>query len=208
MQKLRRLINLEVNLCAVVFCSVLTVISVKATMLLPGQYYFTFSGFLFSGDVATSDLLRPGSAEDAYRDGFFQPNRGYVLEKSWISLLIKLAIPGLSGFVMALLWAPSAQVTSARVAGFLSAFLLTWPALLYWDAMAVPPSLYKRNAFLVIYVLYWVAYMLISGAGAQLGSLVSSSTKMDFNLGDAITQSIYGIATTGLCVGAIYAFTD
>ncbi len=179
---------------------------VKATMVLPGQYYFSFSGFLFAGDVISQELyLSPDDPRTQWM-GEGAMDRDAVLAVSWIGLVIKLAIPFLVGFVAALIWTEEDTLPSARLAGVLAAFVLVWPALMYWD-IVVPHSLHdKENVFLLLYLTYWLAYGALCGAGVAVSRFVRRNSEVEIDLMNVGLNAFAGLGFTAACSGLAYAF--
>lgn len=111
------------------------------------------------------------------------------------ALLIKLAIPFLSAFV--LIAAATAFVRngadrrpdedsrylyflrheathSMQVGAFFAALLLAWPMIIHWNVLAAEAMHHRYASFLLIYFLYALAYLFLGGLGARVALRLSS----------------------------------
>jgi hypothetical protein len=169
-----------------------------ASYLTPYKLYFSFSSFLF--------------------------DRGAPFR--WESLAIKLLIPCIVGF--ALFYAPfqwfevtrgrrfsfrkvrylGAQVdVTARAAGFLSALLLAWPFIVYWDVLMHPAIQHLRVPFLIVYFLYSLSYAYFAGFGVQLARITlrkalpagtAEHASAAVRWAEAVRTSLVGLVTSGI----------
>jgi len=142
--------------------SLIIVITKLSSYLQFWKLYFSFSSFVYS------------AGEDV----------------RWESVLIKLLIPFLAGFTIYYLPARfsltqqgnrfSSRINSylaneseltAASSGFLSALLLAWPFISFWDMFALRELREKKEIFYVIYILYFFSYAYVSMLGAKLGKI-------------------------------------
>jgi hypothetical protein len=112
---------------------------------------------------------------------------GSELFSPW-ALLVKLAIPFLVGFLICFLpykmadhpwvlntkistslrdYASGYAVTTAQAAAFFGSLLLSWPMIVHWDILAAFEVRELRALFIVSYLVYFVAYGFMGGAGAR-----------------------------------------
>lgn len=128
--------------------------------LTPYKLYFSFSSFLYS-----------------HRSIF-----------RWEALALKLMIPCMVGFLLFYLPCQWMRLTggsrsgyrviyrylvlqsdlSARFVGFISALLLAWPFIIYWDVLMQPDLQHLRLSFLLVYLLYFISYSYFAGLGVNL----------------------------------------
>jgi hypothetical protein len=170
-----------------------------ASYLTPYKLYFSFSSFLYSD----RSLFR-GEA-----------------------LAIKLMIPVVTGFLLFYLpfqWMVATRGSrvsyvalyrylsrdselSARTVGFLSALLLAWPFIVFWDVLMQPNMQDLRLAFVFVYFLYFVSYSYFAGLGVSLARLalrrrlpdkVSQNAAGKLAWVDAVRTSFLGLVTSGI----------
>jgi len=127
--------------------------------LTPYKLYFSFSSFLYS-----------------HRSIF-----------RWEALGLKLLIPCMVGFLLFYLpcqwmrlggsrsgyrviyrYLALQSDLSARFVGFLSALLLAWPFIIYWDVLMQPDLQHLQFSFLLVYLLYFISYSYFAGLGVNL----------------------------------------
>jgi hypothetical protein len=113
--------------------------------LAPHEWYFTFGALLF----------------------------GYPQPIAWQAIFIKFAIPVITGFLLGFISQENAKGI-AGVAGFLSSFILAWPALIAWEFNAPIELIDRQHAFQIVYLLYFAAYSYLSIVGARFNSIYLS----------------------------------
>jgi len=142
----------NVNLSALVFGTILIAALTKLLHYLPTEYYFSFTGFLYYHDLAAA---APADAP------LPQPTH-------WLSLVIKLAIPIVTGLILGVLWGEDG-VKAAGAAGFAGAFLLCWPAIVEWDVLANPVVFDRKNQFLLLFAAYIGSFSYLCLAASRIG---------------------------------------
>jgi len=142
----------KVNLSALIFGMALIVVLTKLSQYLPSQYYFWFSGFLYYHDI----LAATGSGDAPVP----QP-------ANFASLLIKLAIPLITGLALGVLWEDDG-IQAAGAAGFGGAFILCWPAIIAWDTFANPAVLERQNQFYLLFAAYIGSFAYLCLAASRL----------------------------------------
>jgi len=170
-----------------------------ASFLTPYKLYFTFSSFLY-GDT------------NVFR---------------WESLVIKLVIPVLIGFLLYYLpfhWmritrgsnvshrtlyrylSRQSQLT-AKMTGFFGALLMAWPIIVYWDIVVSPDRIGLKLPFLFAYILYFIGYAYFADLGVVLAKLLlQASLPKAATVGisgrvsrlESIRTSLMGIITSGI----------
>lgn len=149
----------QVHLAGTAFCAAAVILFTKLSSLLsPFNLYFTFS------DLITSS-----------REGY-----------NPLPFLIKVGIPFAVGMVFYSLFRRrdvalkenavaqpdfiNLELTAQAGAGF-AALLLAWPAIVLWEFVVKDPVLELRLPFLLIYVLYIVAFAYLCCAGVIIARL-------------------------------------
>lgn len=165
----------KISLSALFFGVSSILLLTQLLRLLPNQFYFTFSGFVF-GNEEQPDVL---------------------------SVVFKLGIPAIAGGLLGFVWEEDG-IDVAPVAGFVGAFVLAWPAIMLWEFVVSPALVEKRNAFLVLYILYGLSYSclcrLFSFAGLQLRAKyhASGGTGISSLNWKSITETV---VATVICTG-------
>jgi hypothetical protein len=88
----------------------------------------------------------------------------------WYAIVIKYAIPVIVGFLIGFVEKENPEGTAAS-AGFLSAFIMTWPALIAWNRFAPPEFLDRQRAFALIWLLYFVSFAYFALVGARVNRI-------------------------------------
>lgn len=95
--------------------------------------------------------------------------RGLDRELSWRGFAVRLAIPFLAGAVVGVL-NPEARGAAGAAAASLGALLAVWPPLVHDELL--PAGMWGRKSEVrVVYILYWIAYLLLGLAGGTLAGL-------------------------------------
>jgi hypothetical protein len=129
----------NVNIIKVGVGVAIIILLTKLSSLLAEQWYFSFGAFLFQ----------------------------YPNPIAWQAVVFKFAIPIVAGLILGFLDEDNPSASGAS-AGFIGAFVQTWPAITAWELFA-PFELYDRQgAYLVVYAIYFVAYAYLTMFGAGL----------------------------------------
>jgi len=86
------------------------------------------------------------------------------------AIIIKFAIPLIVGFIIGLFSQENTKGTGG-VIGFLSSFILAWPAIISWELHAPFGLIDKQQIFQIYYLFYFVAYSYLSISGALLSAI-------------------------------------
>lgn len=139
---LKQFAQRKISLSAYAFGVLVIVLLTQLSQILPGQFYFTFAGFL-----------------------------GIVPETTpthWSALAIKLTIPAATGVLLGRIWGGDG-LDAAGPAGISGALLMAWPAVILWDFVVPTYAHHRRNAFLIFYALYLASFCSLCRAGARSG---------------------------------------
>jgi hypothetical protein len=85
----------------------------------------------------------------------------------WYAIVIRYAIPVIAGFLLGFIAKENPEGTAAS-AGFLSSFILTWPALIAWNYFAPSGLEDRQRAFELVWLLYFASYTYFALFGARL----------------------------------------
>ncbi len=184
------------------FVSICLTISLShvASMVLPVDIYFSFKSFLFDTD-------------NKFR---------------YLALIIKLAIPFISGFGVTIIFANwsaphDREISMDRrltfyqfardnlsltffVSGAFAAALQAWPAIVFWDFVADPQVVDLKFLFYGVYCIYFVSYGYFTLAGAY-AALTVLGKRNDLSipgsealksLGKSARSGILGFITSGI----------
>ena len=114
------------------------------------------------------------------RDLGYDDNQG----RRRVSLLRRVAIPGVAGFTALGVWPATYDLVDAMIIGFASAALLLWPLL-----FSYPPWGVSANRLLVIYGLLLVSF----AASCSLGGYIAQFARADDGIGHFLQENIFGI---------------
>ncbi len=175
----------NVNAIKVAVGVALVIILTKlSSMLAPQGWYFSFSAFLFSVPTAVG----------------------------WQAVVIKFGIPVVMGLVLGF-WDDDNPGINAASAGFLGAFILAWPAITDWGLFAPFELQDRQGAFLMVYLLYFVAfgYLALFGAGLTHRYLELLKTKQNKTREDLLLDLLDWKTTIrpiifGVVTGAVSIF--
>jgi len=135
--------KLNVHFGVIAFGVAVIILITKATSFLePYDSYFTFTGFLYESPE----------------------------QISWRAIVIKFGIPIIVGLLVGFI-AKDNPKGNAGVVGFLSSFILAWPVLVEWELLAPSSVQERRNAFLVIYSLYFGSYTYLCICGSRVTTI-------------------------------------
>ncbi len=151
----------KISLSALLFGVALIILLTQLLRLLPGQFYFTFSGSVLGTERINYSALAYGTTGASEEEQEKQPT-------SFLSVVFKIAIPAVAGVILGFVWEEDG-IDVAAVTGFAGAFILAWPAIMLWEILAVPEVVLKRNAFLILYILYGMTYSYICRLGSYAG---------------------------------------
>jgi hypothetical protein len=157
----------KVNISAAIFGTAVIIGLSRLSSLLPPYYYFTYEEF----------ILDPNAS------------------KHLVSVIAKLLIPLFAGLLLGYIWRSDSKI-AAGVAGFSAPFLMLWPFLTEWHAIAPDTIKTRFNTFVFLYALYIVASTYLTRAGALLGLYLSSSLRVSFVGGEPIVVSMSDVAST------------
>jgi hypothetical protein len=155
------------NISATVFGAALIIGLTRLSSLLPSNYYFTYEGFILNPDP----------------------------EVHWISIVAKLFIPSFVGVLLGYIWRDESK-TASGVAGFVGPFLMLWPFLTQWNAIAPHSISAQFNTFVFLYCIYILASTYLTKAGALAGEYLGSILKVSFVAGEPIVISFSEIMKT------------
>jgi hypothetical protein len=157
----------KVNISAAIFGTAVIIGLTRLSSLLPPYYYFTYEEF----------ILDPNAS------------------KQLVSIIAKLVIPLFAGLLVGYIWRSDSKI-AAGVAGFSAPFLMLWPFLTDWYALA-PESIKARfNTFVFLYALYIVASAYLTRTGALLGLYLSGALKVSIVSGQPIVVSMSDVVST------------
>jgi hypothetical protein len=166
-------------------------ISQLISRVVPVGIYFSFRAFLYEGEGSNK----------------------------YIALTIKLLIPAVSGFVIAIGNAFIASRSSTSdlklhlystlkegvyqssffCAGFFASMLQAWPQIAYWDAFADPRVYNLKPYFFGAYGLYMISFGYFCLAGGMLGaSLFSGSQHELYFPGESTIRRFIVVARNGV----------
>jgi hypothetical protein len=202
----------KVSLSALIFGVTLIILLSHLLQLLPGQLYFTFSGFVFgANNIDYADLAATERQEEEHQPETTveksetqeeQQDQQRKKDTSFLSVVFKMAIPAIAGLLLGFMWEEDG-VDVASAAGFGGAFVLAWPAIILWEFVVIPEVVLKRNAFLVLYLLYALSYSYLcrffSYAGLRLRARYSTSAQISITNLDwkTIISSLVGSVISG-----------
>ncbi|MBL8153048.1 MAG: hypothetical protein JNM70_02590 [Anaerolineae bacterium] len=130
----------KVNILFVALGTALVIVLTRlSSVVAPQNWYFTFGALLYEVPEPTS----------------------------WQAVVIKFGIPVVVGLILGFVETENPSITAAS-AGFLGAFILTWPALTSWELYAPAPLLDRRGAFYLVYLFYFTAFAYLEMVGARL----------------------------------------
>ena len=86
----------------------------------------------------------------------------------WDAITVKLLLPVIGGVLVSFI-VKEDIVPTAACAGFLAAFIQTWPAVIDWDRVAPPGIHGYRYVFLSLFFLYFIAYYNFGKFGGRAG---------------------------------------
>lgn len=171
------------------------------SVLVPNQYYFSFSAFLLDNRDLNKPLALFVKLAQPFGIGFL----GVLLIGKLARIqAIALGHPGSLTTVLD----EQAPLTFAFSAG-LVALLLAWPFILLWDILIDPMLAPYRAIYLLSYLAYAFAYFFFALSGAQTASVfalamqtdgvdrrlsISALRKTDF--GRPIYNALSGVLTT------------
>lgn len=183
----------KVNILFVALGTALVIILTRlSSIAAPHNWYFTFGALLYEVPEPTS----------------------------WQAIVIKFGIPVVVGLLLGFVETENPSITAAS-AGFLGAFILTWPALTSWELYAPAVLMDRRGAFYLVYLFYFTSFAYLAMVGSRLtlvylqttgaGKAKKSRQKIVADLLDwkeTVRPIVVGVVTGVLSVVASKVFAE
>lgn len=118
---------------------------------------------------------------------------------SILSILIRLAIPFIAGFLVGRFF-PEDGITAAGVGAAFAALLLCWPVIVMWDRVVTPDWHSEYSKFIAMYVLYMALFFFVGRLGAMAATRFSArQLSLQINT-SKIIESVAGSIISALCI--------
>lgn len=97
------------------------------------------------------------------------------------------------------------SVSTAQAAAFFGSLLLSWPMIVHWDTLAAFEIRDYRALFLFSYLVYFIAYGAMGGAGAKVGLILAGSDAAPKWIGTA-RDGLVGALAGGVATAVLAIF--